>query len=80
MSSKHFSCQTMIACYAITKGTPKGENIALLWIFTDGGGGKPKSKAYEECCYKPFFSLSLNNFRESGGGAKSKPFGDFYKL
>ena len=50
MSSKHFSCQTMIACYAITKGTPKGAKIALLWIFTDGGGGaNPNPNAYGKC-------------------------------
>ena len=62
---------------------PKGKKATLLWIFAEGVGGWgviPESKAFEELLEKPFFSLSLDIFEERGGGVKSKPYEEPFKL
>ena len=60
-----------------TLGKPLQEKIAFLWIFAGGGGGrgvKPESKASKELFEEPFFSLSLDIFKEEGGGSQVQTF------
>ena len=37
------------------KGSHKGEKAARLWIFAEGGGVQPESKAFEELFKEPLF-------------------------
>ena len=39
---------------ALIKGITQGDKAAILLIFTEGGGVKPKSKAFDKLLEEPF--------------------------
>ena len=61
----------------VREATRDKKQLDFGFLLKGGGGVKPESKVSEELLKEPFFSLSLDIFKERGGGATSKPYEEF---